>query len=67
VKDAMQVDPHPTAATTPFETVASPRDAVERLIELHEAAIAAQRTALEQYFLGRHRPDAGRAEPLPLP
>jgi AMP nucleosidase len=46
----MQADPNSASTTTPFATVATPQDAVQRLIELHEAAIAAQRAALEQYF-----------------
>jgi AMP nucleosidase len=39
-----------TQTTTPFETVATPQDAVDRLIALHDAAMSAQRSALEQYF-----------------
>ncbi len=46
----MQADLNLASATTPFETMATPQDAVQRLIELHEAAISAQRHALEQYF-----------------
>ncbi|HEX2554544.1 MAG TPA: AMP nucleosidase [Microvirga sp.] len=48
----MQADPNSATATTPFDTVATPQDAVRRLIELHESAITAQRAALEQYFSG---------------
>ena len=38
------------ALLTPFETVATPQEAVDRLIALHEAAMTAQRSALEAYF-----------------
>ena len=38
------------ALLTPFETVATPQEAVGRLIALHEAAMTAQRSALEAYF-----------------
>ena len=42
-----------------FQTLASPQEAVDRLIELHDVAIEAQRDALERFFSSGRSPTPG--------
>ena len=56
----------PADQISTFQSVATPEEAVERLIALHDSAIEAQRHALEHFFATGTRSYAPRTIPLPL-